>query len=81
MMTTQCKFQVTNIIPAYPNTDPDSPFKRVVFEPRYDHNIPEDQRFYKATPHGRLDIVVDNPQVLDELKVGDTVYITITKAI
>lgn len=80
MMTTQCKFQVTNILPGYPSTDPDSPFKRVVFEPRYDQNIPEDQRFYKATPSGRVDIIVDNPQMLDELKVGDTVYITIAKS-
>lgn len=81
MMTTQCKFQVTNILPAYPSTDPDSPFKRVVFEPRYDQSIPEDQRFHKATPSGRLDIVVDNQQMLAELAVGDTAYITITKAV
>lgn len=81
IMTTQCKFQVTNILPGYPNTDPDSLFKRVVFEPRYDQSVPEDQRFFKATPSGRMDIIVDNPQMLAELKVGDTVYITITKAV
>lgn len=78
-MTTRCKFAVTNILPAYPSTDPDAPMKRVVFEPRYDHSLPEDQRFFKATPSGRLDIVVDNPAVLAELKVGDNVYIDITK--
>ncbi len=80
MMTTQCKFQVTNILPAYPTTDPDSPFKRVVFEPRYDPSILEDQRFCKATPSGRLDIIVDNPQMLNTLAIGDTVYLTIKKA-
>lgn len=53
--------------------------KRVVFEPRYDDNLPEDQRFFKATPSGRLDIVVDNPTVLADLNVGDYVYIDITK--
>jgi len=79
-MSTRCKFQVTHILPAYPSTDPDSPMKRIVFEPRYDHSLPEDQRFYKATPSGRLDIVVDNPAVIASLAVGNFVYVDITKA-
>lgn len=53
--------------------------KRIVFEPRYDQNLPEDQRFFKATPSGRLDIIVDNPTVVASLKVGDFVYVDITK--
>lgn len=79
MMTTRCKFQVTNLLPAYPSVDPDSSMKRVVFEPRYDQSLPEDQRFFKATPSGRLDIIVDNPTVVESLKVGDLVYVDITK--
>lgn len=79
MMTTRCKFQVTSHLPAYPSTEPDSPMKRIVFEPRYDQNLPEDQRFFKATPSGRLDIIVDNPTVVASLKVGDFVYVDITK--
>jgi hypothetical protein len=53
--------------------------KRIVFEPRYDQSLPEDQRFFKATPSGRLDIIVDNPTVVASLKVGDFVYVDITK--
>ncbi len=77
-MTTRCKFQVTNHLPAYPSTDSDAPMKRIVFEPRYDHDLPEDQRFSKATPSGRLDIVVDNPEVIASLKLGSFVYVDIT---
>lgn len=78
-MTTRCKFQVTNHLPAYSTTDPDSPMKRIVFEARYDDRLPEDQRFFKATPSGRLDIIVDDPTVVSSLKTGSFVYIDITK--
>lgn len=78
-MPTRCKFQVTASLPAYPSTDPDSPMKRIVFEPRYDHSLPEDQRFFKATPSGRLDIIVDNPEVIAALAIGVSVYLDITK--
>jgi len=39
-----------------------------VFRPQYDPNIPEDQRFAKATPNGELKISVDNPAVAEEWK-------------
>lgn len=31
------------------------------FQAQYDPNLPEDQRFAKATPSGTLEIHVDNP--------------------
>jgi len=49
-MTARCKFQITNIIPAYPNTEPTSDAKRVVFETRYDNTVDEDRAFTKYTP-------------------------------
>lgn len=79
MPTARCKFQITSILPAYPNNEPDSPPRRVVFETRYDIDIAEDQAFTKYTPSGRLDVIIDNPKVTDQLKVGDNVYLDITK--
>ena len=35
-----------------------------IFRPQYDPNIPEDQRFAKASPTGELTITVDNPTVI-----------------
>jgi hypothetical protein len=79
-MTARCKFQITNILPAYPNTDPaTSDAKRVVFETRYDSTVEEDRAFTKYTPTGRLDVVIDNLKVTAELNVGDLVYVDITK--
>lgn len=78
-MTARCKFQITNLLPAYPSSEPESTAKRVVLETRYDNTIAEDRAFTKYTPTGRLDVVIDNPSVTDELKVGDFVYVDITK--
>jgi hypothetical protein len=76
-MLTRCKFQVTNILPAYSNTEPTSDAKRVVFETRYDNTIQEDKAFTKYTPSGRMDVIIDNASVTDALKVGQLVYIDI----
>jgi len=79
-MTARCKFQITNLIPAYSSTDPAvSDAKRVVLETRYDNTVPEDQAFTKYTPCGRLDVIIDNPAVTNAIKVGDFVYVDITK--
>jgi len=78
-MTARCKFQITNLIPAYSNTEPTSDAKRVVFETRYDNTVTEDQAFTKYTPSGRLDVIIDNPAVTSALAVGDFVYVDITK--
>ena len=79
-MTARCKFRVTNVLPSYPSTDPASTAKRIVFETQYDNTIPEDVAFTKYTPTGRLDVVIDNPMVTDQLHVGAIVYLDITVA-
>ncbi len=78
-MNARCKFQVTAILPAYPNTEPDSDPKRLVLETRYDPSVLEDVAFTKHTPTGRLDVVIDNPRVTGAFKVGDLVYVDISK--
>lgn len=78
-MTARCKFQVTAFLPAYSNTDAKESAKRIVFETRYDSTIAEDQAFTKYTPSGRMDVIIDNPAVSDQLQVGDHVYIDIVK--
>lgn len=78
-MNARCKFQITNILPAYSNTEPTSDAKRVVFETRYDSTVAEDQAFTKYTPSGRLDVIIDNPKVTEQFKIGDLVYLDITK--
>lgn len=40
----------------------------------YDPNIPEDQRFYSATPWGEITMQVNNPAVFDQWKIGDKYY-------
>ena len=43
------------------------------FQAMYDPEIPEDQRYAKATPSGTLEMVVDNPSA--EFTVGDYYYL------
>lgn len=49
--------------------------RKVVFEAVYDLEIPEDRRFYKATPTGRLEMTVDNPTLFE---VGQHYYLDFT---
>lgn len=77
-MIGRCKFKVTNILPAYPNLDPNQyPAKRVVFETQYDPSVEEDISFTKATPSGRMDVIIENTAVLAKLVVGQYVYLDI----
>lgn len=48
--------------------------KKYVFVTQYDSSIPEDQRFCKATPNGRLEMIVDNPAVQESFKLGQDYY-------
>lgn len=48
--------------------------RKLVFTTQYDQTIPEDQRFYKATPSGRFEMLVDNPKALEMFKLGEDYY-------
>lgn len=52
--------------------------KTVVLVPSYDQSIPEDRRFYDATPTGRFEMLVNNPAALDQLALGQYFYIDLT---
>lgn len=43
-------------------------------------DTPEDKAFFLATPTGRLEIGVVNPEVVKHLKIGKDYFITITEA-
>lgn len=62
--TVRAKFQCT--------TNEDG---KIVLEARYDDKIPEDQRFAKATPSGRLEMRVDNPDAVARLTPGKSYYL------
>lgn len=55
----------------------DSRHHEFIFRPEYDPNIPEDQRFAKASPSGELRIHVDNPAVVEQWhkQVGQQFYL------
>jgi len=52
--------------------------KTVVLSPQYDMAIPEDQRYAKATPSGKIEMTIDNPPAADQLKLGEFFYVDFT---
>ena len=52
--------------------------RKLVFSAQYDQNTPEDQRYSKATPTGRLEMQVDNPAALEQFQLGKAYYIDFT---
>lgn len=55
-----------------------SPAKTVKLQCSYDTTIPEDQRFYDATPTGHIEMVVNNPVALEQLTIGKSFYVDFT---
>jgi hypothetical protein len=53
----------------------------IVLEPRYDPDLPEDQRYMSATPSGKVELRVDNPAALAEFAVGQAFYLDFTPVI
>lgn len=69
-MTVRAKFVVTAI------TDQGQHSPKVVkMTPQYDMSIPEDRRFQKATPWGEINLHIDNPIAVEQLKLGKAFYI------
>lgn len=50
----------------------------VRLETQYDSTIPEDQRFCKATPAGHIEMWIDNPAAIEQLKLGGKFYVDFT---
>lgn len=68
-MVVRCKMRLDEIR-SYPNTTQQT----FIFNVCYDDKIPEDQRFYKYTPSGHMQITVDNPNVQESYKLGNYYY-------
>ena len=47
----------------------------IILTPQYDESIPEDRRFLKATPSGKLAMRVDNPTAIEQLQLGRVFYL------
>jgi hypothetical protein len=74
-MAVRAKFMCTKTEHTmYPQPDGS---KRYTFAPQYQPDVPEDQRYAKATPQGELWMLVDNPAVSFEL--GKAYYLDITE--
>lgn len=54
--------------------------KEIVLEPRYDPTLPEDQKYSKYTPSGRITMVVDNPPAAAQLPLGKILFVDFTPA-
>lgn len=58
-----------------PNPD-ENTVREFEFDALYDESVPEDQRYAKYTPSGKLTITVDNPAI--DWKPGHYYYLDIT---
>ena len=55
--------------------------RSLTFSPQYDPNLPEDQKYAKATPSGSLTMYVDNPPALEQLVLGKAYYLDLTPVV
>jgi hypothetical protein len=76
LMTVRAKFQLQEIKTYF--WSPTS--KTLVFRASYDQSIPEDQRFFDATPTGTFEMLVNNPTALVQFELGKFYYFDATSA-
>lgn len=70
-MNVRAKFKLIEIRSHYWNSNA----RTFVFQPQYDTTIAEDRRFYDATPSGHCEMLVNNPAVIEEFKIGQDYYL------
>lgn len=73
MATTRAKFRCNTVKRWSNNADGQRVYE---FTAVYDDGTPENQRYAKYTPSGRLEITVDNPAV--EFELGKDYYLDFT---
>lgn len=76
-MSIRAKLRVDHIIHTHYSKD-GPPYSVVHLVTQYDESIPEDQRFQKATPTGRMEMQIDNPAALEQFVPGKTFYLDFT---
>lgn len=52
----------------------------LIFEPRYTKSSGEDKSYSRYTPSGRLEMLVDNPPVLERFELGKAYYLDFSEA-
>ena len=76
-MAVRGKFSVSEIT-QYPWTEG----RRVILTAvTGESGLPEDARYHKYTPSGRIDILIDNPAALEQFKIGQSVYVDFTPVV
>jgi len=72
MTKIRCKFACTDKRPSYEGATDNFTFK---FEARYHPETPEDERFAKWTPSGKMEVTISNPAALAAIEVGKAYYL------
>lgn len=54
--------------------------KRFIFYAVCDDGTPENQKFAKYTPNGKIEMMVSNPAVFDKFQIGGFYYFDATPA-
>lgn len=70
-MTIRAKLVVSKIAQSNWNKNQ----REITFSAQYDQSIPEDQRFFSATPSATFTMQVDNPVVIEEFALDKAFYI------
>ncbi len=77
MTTTRAKFRCTmENTKVWSRADASAPSRVYEFYAAYDDGTPENERFAKTTPSGKIEITVDNPAVV--LEPGKDYYVDFT---
>ena len=53
---------------------------KVVMNAVHDNNTPENERFTKATPSGKMEMTIDNPDALEFFEPNQMYYADFSKA-
>lgn len=70
-MTVRGKFVVSSITEHFGSY---KGAKTVRLDCRYDDSIPEDRRFFDATPSGHIEMTINNPEALEQFALGKAFY-------
>jgi len=74
MTSTRCKFKCTNV---NDTSSGDMPSATVTLEAVYCPEVPDDIRFSKYTPWGKLEVGISNPDAIPMFEIGKQYHIDI----
>jgi hypothetical protein len=77
-MSVRAKFRVASITEQADYSGQPSKTKVVKLACIYDQSIPEDQRFFDATPSGTVEMWINNPAALEQFALGKAFYADFT---